>query len=52
MGSEMCIRDRLKILDKELKETIVDIHNKDSKALLAHGRFLKSKFEKSSLDLG
>ncbi len=44
--------DQLKILDKELKDTIVDIHNKDSKALLAHGRFLKSKFETSSLDLG
>ena len=44
--------EQLQILDKELKDTIIDIHNKDSKALLAHGRFLKSKFEQSSLDLG
>ncbi len=44
--------EQLNILDKELKDTIVDIHNKDSKALLAHGRFLKSKFEESSLSLG
>ncbi|MEM9777699.1 MAG: hypothetical protein AAF902_24190 [Chloroflexota bacterium] len=43
--------EQLDILDQELKDTIVDIHNKDSKALLAHGRFLKSKFEKSSLSL-
>lgn len=43
--------EQLDILDKELKDTIVDIYNNDSKALLAHGRFLKSKFEASSLTL-
>ena len=43
--------EQLDILDQELKDTIVDIHNNDSTALLAHGRFLRSKFEKSSLSL-
>lgn len=43
--------EQLNILDKELKDTIEDLHKNDSKALLAHGRFLKSKFEASSLTL-
>ncbi|MFK7802106.1 MAG: hypothetical protein AB8G95_10765 [Anaerolineae bacterium] len=43
--------EQLDILDKELKETIEDIHKNDSKGLLAHGRFLKAKFEESSLSL-
>jgi hypothetical protein len=42
---------QLDILDKELKDTIEDLHKNDAQALLAHGRFLKSKFEQSSLSL-
>ena len=36
--------EQLDILDKEMKQILIDVHKQDTEALLTHGRFLKDKF--------
>lgn len=37
--------EQLDILDREMQQIIVDVHSRDTEALIAHGKFLKDKFE-------
>ena len=36
--------EQLDILDREMKQIIIDLHSRDTEALIAHGKFLKDKF--------
>jgi hypothetical protein len=41
--------DQLDLLDKQMEEVAVDLAKNDTQKLLAHGRFLESKFRKGDL---
>ncbi len=36
--------DQLDILDNRIEQIVVDVHQKNTEALIAHGQFLKNKF--------
>lgn len=42
--------NQLELLETELKQIEVKLHENDSRALLAHGRFLEQKFGQNSFD--
>jgi hypothetical protein len=44
--------DQLELLDQQMKEVVQDIARNDTQKLLAHGRFLESKFRKGDLLAG
>lgn len=44
--------EQLDLLDREMKQIVTDIHRNDTQRLMAHGRFLASKFKKDELWLG
>ena len=41
--------DQLQLLDKEMKELVIDFRQNNVQKLLAHGRFLNSRFGESEL---
>ena len=36
--------EQLDLLDEEMKKILVDLHERDTQALVTHGRFLRKKF--------
>ncbi|MDJ0752033.1 MAG: hypothetical protein QNJ45_00830 [Ardenticatenaceae bacterium] len=47
--AEKILEEQLEILDREMKEMVIDISKNDVQAMLAHGRFLEEKFNESEL---
>jgi len=46
-SARQLLEEQLTLLDKEMKEIAVDLHQADSQQLLAHGRFLRDRFQES-----
>lgn len=47
--AEQILEEQLEILDREMKEIVIDHSKNDVQAMLAHGRFLEEKFNESEL---
>lgn len=47
--AEQILEEQLAILDREMKEIVIDHSKNDVQAMLAHGRFLEEKFNESEL---
>lgn len=43
--------EQLTLLDIEMKEVVQEVYRNDTQKLIAHGRFLQDKFQKSLLDI-
>jgi hypothetical protein len=43
--------DQLDLLDIEMKEVVQEVYRNDTQRLIAHGRFLQDKFQKSLLEI-
>jgi hypothetical protein len=47
--AKQLLLEQLEILDSQMKEIVQDFYHNDSQKLMAHGRFLESKFQKTAL---
>jgi hypothetical protein len=47
--AKVLLLEQLEILDREMREIVQDFYRNDSQRLMAHGRFLESRFQKTDL---
>jgi hypothetical protein len=50
--AKQLLLEQLEILDREMKQIVVDFYRNDSQKLMAHGRFLESKFQETDVWFG
>jgi hypothetical protein len=48
--AKQLLLEQLDLLDGEMKEVVQEVYRKDTEQLVAHGRFLQEKFQKSLLE--
>ena len=44
--AKQILLEQLTLLDQEMQQLVIDVHEQDSQKMLIHGRFLESKFSK------